>query len=88
MCPQKLSFAFASGGDQDAEEDSKLCQELMANVPHGQDDASKYWSRSLRMYTAQSHPEEFALVGAGARDSPIGTVHTIGAKNLQSIPGW
>ena len=59
-------FSFASGSDQDGEEDSKLCQELMANAPHGQDDSSKYWSRSLRMYAAQSHPEEFALVGIGS----------------------
>lgn len=63
-----MTFVFSSqrGDDQEGEEDSKLCQELMANAPLGHGDASKYWSRSLRVYAAQSHPEEFALVGDGA----------------------
>ncbi|CAM9498178.1 unnamed protein product [Ectocarpus fasciculatus] len=50
------------GGFQDGDEDSRLCQELLSKAPHGHNDASKYWSRSLRLYAAQSHPEEFALI--------------------------
>ncbi|CBJ25838.1 tetratricopeptide repeat domain protein [Ectocarpus siliculosus] len=50
------------GGTQDGDEDSRLCQELLSKAPHGHNDAFKYWSRSLRLYVAQSHPEEFALI--------------------------
>ncbi|CAM9536199.1 unnamed protein product, partial [Scytosiphon promiscuus] len=50
------------GGNQDTDEDSRLCRELLLKAPHGHDDASKYWSRALRVYAAQSHPEEFALI--------------------------
>lgn len=59
----------ASNVHQDTgDEDSRLCQELLSKAPHGHEDASKYWSRSLRLYAAQSHPEEFALVRGNDND--------------------
>lgn len=68
-----LFVVCASSPGENGARDSKLCQELMANAPRGQESASKYWSRALRMYVAQSHPEEFALVrnGQGCPRTPV-----------------
>ncbi|CAM9484694.1 unnamed protein product, partial [Discosporangium mesarthrocarpum] len=60
----RIDLARPRADDQGlyCDEDSKLSQDLMSTAPSGHENGLKHWTRALRAYTAQGHPEEFALI--------------------------